>query len=323
MARKPRRMSAARKSRKRWLAVAGIVVFLLVDIVLVVLALQSTSSRDNGAAADVPDAVSTPGSTASSTPTPESSEPTSVLPVAPTRILAALDATTAWRATTGACPDTAATPEISDDGGATWTPTDITSATGLSALQRIVVSDASTATFLGHDEDCAPDAARTFVAGSDFAPSPNELAAEWYLAPVGGTTIHTPNGEVTAPCARALTLAPIDDAQVAVLCADGDVHLAVDGGAAWTPLDAPAGTIAITGADDGFLTAGVGVEGCDGVQVAALGVDGETSVLACVESSMSPADLAGTTAIDWTDDAIWMWVDDRLLVSTDEGETWG
>jgi hypothetical protein len=323
MARKPRRMSAARESRKRWLAVAGIVVFLLVDIVLVVLALQSTSSRDNGTAADVPDAVSTPESTASSTPTPESSEPTSVLPVAPTRILAALDATTVWRATTGACPDTAATPEISDDGGATWTPTDITSATGLSALQRIVVSDASTATFLGHGEDCAPDAARTFVAGSDFAPSPNELAREWYLATVGGTTVHTPNGDVTAPCASALALAPIGDARVAVLCADGDVHLTVDGGAAWTPLGAPSGTIAIAGAADGLLTASVGSTGCDGVQVAALGVDGETSVLACVESSMSPADLAGTTAIDWTDDAIWMWVDDRLLVSTDEGETWG
>jgi hypothetical protein len=323
MARKPRRMSAARESRKRWLAVAGLVLFLLVDILLVALALQSTSSRDNGASANVPGAVSTPGSTASSTPTPETSEPTTVLPVLPTRILAALDATTVWRATTGPCPDAAAAPEISDDGGVSWTTTDITSATGLSALQRIVVSDASTATFLGQGQGCAPDAARTFVAGSDFAPSPNELAAEWYLAPVGGSTVHTPQGDVPAPCASALALAPIDDARVAVLCADGDVHVTVDGGDAWTALGAPAGTIAVAGAVGGFLTASVGVADCDGVQVGSLGVDGATDMLACVESSRSPADLAGTTAITWTDDAIWMWVDDRLLVSTDEGETWG
>lgn len=315
-------MSAAREERKRWLAIVGIVLFLAVDILLVVLALRSTSPRDNGSAspaAPVPIA-SSPTASASSTPPPSATPAIAV--TAPTRVLTALNATVAWRATTGACPAATASPELTTDAGATWTATDLTTTTGVLALQRIVVTDTDTATFLGSTEDCAPDAARTFVAGADFAAAPDQLDGTWYLATVGGATMHAPGRDVAAPCASAVSVAPLDDSRAGVLCADGSAHITLDVAATWTRVDAPAGTVTLTGTSDGLITASVGSNECSGVLLTNIGLTGDSSPLGCVESSESPTDLSGSTAIDWTDDSIWIWVDDRLLISTDQGATW-
>ncbi|PSL38913.1 hypothetical protein CLV49_2543 [Labedella gwakjiensis] len=315
-------MSAAREARKRWLAIAGIVLFLAVDILLVVLALRSMSPRDNGSgppAEPVP-VASSPMATPANTPTPSATPGVTV--AAPTRVLTALNATVAWRAMTGACPATAANPELTTDAGATWTSTDLTTTTGVLALQRIVVTDADTATFLGSAEDCTPDAARTFVAGADFAEAPDQLDGTWYLAPVGSATMHAPGRDVAAPCASAVSVAPIDDSRAGVLCADGSAHITDDVAATWTSVDAPAGTVALTGTSNGLITASVGSNDCAGVLLTNIGLTGDSSPLGCVESSESPADLSGSTAIDWTDDSMWIWVGDRLLISTDQGATW-
>lgn len=315
-------MSAAREERKRWLAIVGIVLFLAVDILLVVLALRSTSPRESGSAspaAPVPIA-SSPTASASSTPPPSATP--SIAVTAPSRVLTALNATVAWRATTGACPAATASPELTTDAGATWTSTDLTTTTGVRALQRIEVTDADTAIFIGSAEDCAPDAARTFVAGADFAETPDQLDGTWYLAPVGGTTVHAPGNDAAAPCTSTVTVAPIDDSRAAVLCGDGSTHLTVDGAETWTEVAAPAGTVSLTGTSDGLIAVSVGSDDCAGVLLTNIALAGDSSPLGCVGSSESPADLSGSTAIDWTDDSIWIWVDDRLLISTDQGATW-
>lgn len=315
-------MSAAREARKHWLAIIGIILFLAVDVLLVVLALRSTSPRDNGSASpsEPLPAASSPAATPTATPTPSATS--AISPTAPTRILTALDASVAWRATTGACPSAVASPELTTDGGGTWSVTDLTTTTGVLALQRIVVTDPDTATFLGAADDCTADAARTFVAGADFAAAPDQLDGTWYLAPVGGATVHAPGGDVAAPCASAISIAPSDDSQAGVLCGDGSVHLTADAGGTWTAVEAPEGTVALTGTSDGVLVASVGLAQCAGVQLTTISLTDDSAPLACVESSEPASDLVGSTAIDWTDDSIWIWVDDRLLISTDEGATW-
>lgn len=319
MPRKPRRISAAREARKRWLILIGIALFLAVDVLLVMLALQSTSPRsESSAAATLP----TSGEQPTATSSPPTDDAPAVTASAPTRIIAALDGSVAWRATTGTCPDAAAAPELTVDGGATWTQTDLTGATGLTALQRIFVSGPSTASFLGSGSECTPEVMRTFVAGADFAEYPGQLDGSWYLSPVGSATVHAPGGDVAAPCESAVTIAPLDEARAAVLCSDGSLHLTTDVGASWTAMAPVPGAIAVTESDDGFLVATAGSEGCAGVQLTAIGVSDDRTPLGCVESPLPAAELAGSTAVDWTADGIWMWVDDRLLISTDEGETW-
>lgn len=315
---KPRRMSAAREARKRWLAIVGIGLFLAVDILLVALALQSTAPQVNGSASAETSGTSTPAP--SETPTPTSS-PT-VLPTAPSRLIAALDASVVWRTTIGSCADGSAVAELSVDGGDTWTSRDLTSSTGITALQRILVSGSDTATFVGADADCTPDAVRTFVAGADFAEYPDQLESGWYLSPVGGATVHGPNGDVAAPCSSALIVAPLDAERAGVLCADGSLHVTTDAGTTWTALSSLDQTIALTETADGFLAASVGSADCAGVLLTTIGLEDDRAELGCVESSEPAESLAGATAIDWTEDGLWMWVDDRLLISTDEGETW-
>ncbi|RUR01236.1 hypothetical protein [Labedella endophytica] len=320
---KPRRHSPAREARKRWLAVIGIALFIAVDILLVVLALQSTSARDNGSTpAVVPTSSESSRPTPTASPTPTDAAPSSVTAVPPTRILAALDASVAWRATTGSCPDTAVAPELTIDGGATWSSADLTGLTGVTALQRILVTDADTATFLGSGAECDPAVARTFVGGADFAEYPDQLEGSWYLSPVGGSTVHAPGGDVAAPCDATVTVAPLGDDTAAVLCSDSSLHVTTDAGASWSTLDELPGAVALTDSADGFLVASAGSAGCAGVELTLIGVDDDRTPVDCVESSIPAGDLAGSTAIDWTDGAIWVWVDDRLLISTDDGGSW-
>lgn len=322
MPRRSPRIPGAREPRKRWLPLTGIALLVAMDILLVVLALQSASPRTNGSPAANTPAPSALEPAATTPASPSGGGETTVTPTTPTRILGALDENVAWRATTGACQDAVATPELSVDGGATWTAADLTGATGITALQRIFVTGSDTAAFLGAGSDCTPEVMRTFVAGADFEEDPGQLDGSWYLAPVGSATVHAPGGDVSAPCESAIVVAPLDETRATVLCDDGSLHLTTDTGVSWTALAPLPGAITVTETADGFLVASIGSESCAGVQLTTLGVDDDRTSLGCVESSVSAAELAGSTALDWTDDGIWMWVDERLLISTDEGATW-
>ncbi|NUO91801.1 MAG: hypothetical protein HOQ18_13415, partial [Dermatophilaceae bacterium] len=120
----------------RRVAAAGLVAFLAIDIALVVLALRS--GREAPAASPLVSTALT--STATTLPTPTTSAPTGASATSTTtasttpatqpsaaaaepvaRLVSALDATTAWRATVGSCAAGRARVEVSTDGGATWT----------------------------------------------------------------------------------------------------------------------------------------------------------------------------------------------------------
>ena len=121
---------------RRW-AFAGLIAFVIVDLVLVGWAMSSVHATPSGTK-DVSSTSATHSTTPRPTPT-ATTTPQAAIPnaVAPTRVLAALNDTVAWRATTGACPATPATLEHTSDGGATWKSSDAAGPTGASTVLRI------------------------------------------------------------------------------------------------------------------------------------------------------------------------------------------
>ena len=322
--------------RRRLIAYSAIGLFVLIDAVLVTSALTSTSVD---AAVD---ASSTPAATASVFPTPSATPspalaatptPTfapAVSPVPASRLLSAVSTTAAWRATTGACPATAASPELSTDSGATWVTSNATAPTGVTALQNIFAQSESVAEFVGlADEDCAPQFVKTFVGGENYSSYPDELDVAWYIDPADRATVHGPDGLATAPCDAVVTIAPSlgDAGSAAVLCADGRLFATTDAAATWSPPVTVAGMVTLTATSTGYVavattTSATTPADCIGVDLVVLTADLAPTVTGCYPTEQTPAALAGNVAVAAADDTVWLWIGDATLRSTDAGRTW-
>ena len=333
--------------RRRLIAYSAIGLFLLIDAVLITSALTSTSVD---AAID---ASSEPAATASAFPVPSATPTTSpvptaapaVLPQPATRLLSAVSATAAWRASTGSCRASAA-PELSTDSGSSWTATDATGPSGVTALQSIAAQSESVAEFIGLDENCAPQFVKTFVAGDNYSSYPDELDDAWYVDPADRAAVHGPDGLASAPCDAVVALAasPADADSAAVLCADARIFATTDAAASWSaPLAVP-GVLTLTATDLGYIALAAGdpaASSMDSASVACLGLSvvdvsvidpatnpaAETAALSasttgCYATDEAPAELAATIAVASADDTLWLWIGDLTLRSTDAGQSW-
>ena len=333
--------------RRRLIAYSAIGLFLLIDAVLITSALTSTSVD---AAID---ASSEPAATASAFPVPSATPTTSpvptaapaVLPQPATRLLSAVSATAAWRASTGSCRASAA-PELSTDSGSSWTATDATGPSGVTALQSIAAQSESVAEFIGLDDDCAPQFVKTFVAGDNYSSYPDELDDAWYVDPADRAAVHGPDGLASAPCDAVVALAasPADADSAAVLCADARIFATTDAAASWSaPLAVP-GVLTLTATDLGYIALAAGdpaASSTDSGSVACLGLSvvdvsvldpaadpaAETAALSasttgCYATDEAPAELAATIAVASADDTLWLWIGDLTLRSTDAGQSW-
>lgn len=315
--RRPRRPPRDLSRGNLWIYLA-VVVFVLLDIALIALAVGSNRADDSG---KHPHPIPTFSATnPSASPQPSSSaQPTSTTAVAPTRLLAALNAGTAWRATTGACPATPAAAQLTTDSGATWKTTDVTGPTKVTALQRIIATGKSQATMVGLTESgCSPQLVKTFVAGDNYSTYPKELAATWYASPADPSTVHSPSGELAAPCA-VIALAPRDSKSAAVLCADDTVHVTADAAKTWAVSASLPGAMNLATSGDGYLAAVAGAKDCAGVQIVALSAGLVPSVSGCY-ATVTPS--AGTVALSEAAGTLWLWAGDALSRSTDGGATW-
>ena len=308
---------------RRWL-VGGLAVFLLFDIGLVAFALTATNSVSS--AGTVVEPVET---TSSSDAGPvETAAPAVVAPVettatvTPTRVLAALDSSTAWRASTGTCPTASADPELTTDSGATWESFNASIETDASSILSINVVDETETSLVTLDfANCAPQLVSTFVSGDQWRAYPERAAAQWYLDPATPASVHSPNGDVTAPCAVVTTLAASGDSNVAVLCADASVFTTSDAGETWsTPASVP-GAAAITATASGYEVAVANPAGCVGVSLVRMSGDGvlDATAGACLAATVGPGDTAVSAAEDGT---LWLWAGDAFARSTDDGASW-
>ncbi|TFD49808.1 hypothetical protein E3T55_10665 [Cryobacterium frigoriphilum] len=243
--------------------------------------------------------------------------------VASTRIITALNDTVAWRATTGPCPETAASPEYTLDGGLTWTSTNATGPTGITALQSITVEDDGIASMIGlSGEGCSPEFIKTFIAGDNYRSYPDQLDDAWIIDPADRSVFQTAGGEIAAPCAEVIAVAPRDSSSAAVLCAEQTLFITDDSAATWSDPVPISGAVNLSVAETGYRIATVGKAECAGVQLSTLSAEGVIVVTSCVDDERSASELSSSIGISEVDGALWVWVGDIVKKSLDGGATW-
>lgn len=229
----------------------------------------------------------------------------------------------AWRAETGPCPETPASPEYTLDGGLTWTATDATGPTDITALQSITVEDDGIASMIGlSGEDCSPEFVKTFVAGDNYRAYPDQLEDNWYIDPADRTLIQTPDGEVDSPCNEVVALAVADSSSVAALCADQTVFTTNNVAATWSSAVTISGAVNVSVIETGFQFVILGKAECAGVQLATLSGDGVLSFTGCLVVDNRLSELSNNIGIYGVDGASWVWVGDIVKKTLDGGATW-
>ncbi|TFB47782.1 hypothetical protein [Cryobacterium tagatosivorans] len=298
----------------------GLVVFVLFDIALVAFALGGPLKP---ASVDAnPTAVENVETTPTPPPAVEPVETPVAAAVPPTRILSALDGTTAWRASTASCPRSQANPELTTDSGATWERSNASINTGASSILSInAISDSQASMVTLAADGCAPQLIGTFVAGAEWADFPDRLSGNWYVDPSDRATVHSPAGSFKAPCASVIALAPRTDADAGVLCADGTIARTSDGAAGWGKSISLPGAVNLAVSGDGYIVAAAGQKGCAGVQVLSTSeaLDGSLTADGCREVTFKP----GAVALSSAEGVVWLWAGDTFAQSSDGGATWG
>ncbi|SDK42873.1 hypothetical protein SAMN05216282_10626 [Cryobacterium psychrotolerans] len=308
------------RARRAWIVV-GLVAFVLFDIALVYFALAGPAPTESAAKSHP---LVEPLETQPPAVEPVETQPPVVEPVEtvpPTRMLAALDGSTAWRAGTGPCPAAQASPELTTDSGATWSGSNASINTGASSILSINAINAKQASMVTlAAEGCAPQLVGTFVAGAEWADFPDRLSGNWYVDPADRATVHSPVGTFAAPCSLVIALAPRGDADGGVLCADGAFARTSNGGEAWGKVASLPGAVNLSATSDGYILAAADQKDCAGVQVLSTpeALDGAITPTGCRDAAFKPGEVALSSA----DGVVWLWAGNALSKSNDGGASW-
>ena len=298
------------RARRAWIVV-GLVAFVLFDIALVYFALAGPAPTESAAKSHP---LVEPLETQ-----PPAVEPVETVP--PTRMLAALDGSTAWRAGTGPCPAAQASPELTTDSGATWSGSNASINTGASSILSINAINAKQASMVTlAAEGCAPQLVGTFVAGAEWADFPDRLSGNWYVDPADRATVHSPAGPFKAPRSPVIALASRGDDDAGILCADGSFARTSNGGERWGKVVSLPGAVNLSATSDGYILAAAGQKGCAGVQVLSTpeALDGAITPTGCRDATFKPGEVALSSA----DGVVWLWVGNAVSRSSDGGASW-
>lgn len=322
----------------RRVAAAGLVAFLAIDIGLVVMALRS--GRDAPTASpQVATTLTTPVATTATLPTPTPPAPTSAsstttappttpasqpsaapaaVPVA--RLVSALDATTAWRASAGSCAAGGARVEVTTDGGATWTRL----RSPARAVARVQPLSRTAAFVIGAGTECTPRQFATKDAGQSWEP-PTTVSGGWARRLDEPTQVLAPRAARATPCGAAavVDLARTSATQAEALCASGSVVATDDGGQTWADAGSAPGAIALgtrlTGSGTLSTYAVRVVPACQGYQVVRVLADQGAEPVACVRGE---AVARGQVGLSVTGTAAWVVAGDQTWVSSRDLTSW-
>lgn len=302
------------RSARGILAAVAIGAFLIVDGLLVAAALSNGASTPQSTATPLSsNLLSTPGG-----------EPDAVdLPPA-TRLLAAFDATSAWRSETGTCPKADALVEHSADGGKTWDGFDLGAQGGISAAVSLsALGDSRSAFVIAQTkQDCSPTWVGTTTEGTQWTAFPDRVATVWRIEPGNRAIVVSPAGVRKAPCPEVVGLAAVNATSAAALCSDGSLHRTTDTGVTWEASTPVRSAAAIGTGTDGYLVAALSDDpACVGVVVSAIAATGPadpTTVSRCVATGNESTDIA----ISGNSTATWLWAGATVVRSLDGGSTW-
>jgi len=305
---------------KRPLVLAGLAAFLIVDVALVGYALSGANHGVDEASATSAPSASAAEETSTATPTPEIEE---AALTAPTRFMSAVDATVAYRASSGTCP--AATPPViqkTTDAGSTWISSTLT--TDLASVFRVQAVDSTYAYLVGlGGVACETGLTATYTSGAGFQTYPDRVASSWYLNPQAADIVHTPVGDTAAPCATAVSLAPSNDSTAAVLCDDRTVFRTTDAGVTWDSGVAVPGAAALASTGTSYVLGAQNVEGCTGVSIVGLGAEGDAPVtIGCSGDRPTTSADGQEITLSAAAGSVWLAIGDSVAVSLDGGVTW-
>ncbi len=244
-------------------------------------------------------------------------------PVVPpaTRVLAAADSSTAYRALSGPCPDMNVVVESTTDGGDTWSPSRVGG--NASSAQRLLAGEDGYAVVFAADADNCDSvvAASSGDYGGQWNGASETLDASWYADGGDPRIIHSPGGaQVEAPCDVA-RFAPADSDHVGLVCQSGALYSTADGGQNWSEAAKISGIDALTATGDGFVAAAVGDNNCQGVELFELNLALETTNSFCEENfRAAPGEVALASG---GQGVLWLWAGAELQVSLDNGRSWG
>lgn len=312
------------RTRRLWIYF-GVAAFVVVDILLVLWAVSARNTPPL-AAAPTSSSPANPMKAPSPSSTPEPTESNlsaNTTAVPPTRIITALNDKVAWRATTGSCPETPASPEYTLDGGITWTTTDATGPTDVTAIQSITVEDEGIASMIGLSaEDCSPEFIKTFIAGDNYRSYPDQLEDAWYVDPANRSVLQTAGGEAAAPCADVVAFSARDNQSVAVLCVDQTIFVTSNSADTWSAALTISGAVNLAISETGYTIATVGKAECAGVQLSTLSAEGVITIAGCLDVDMPLSALSEVVCISEAEGSLWVWVGDIVKKSLDGGATW-
>lgn len=311
-------MVSNKSSARRW-AKVGLIAFIVIDVALVAAALGAhRESKSAALAPTVPleqptEATPTP----STTPAQVAATVAQIAP--PPRLMAAYDSSTVWRTESGSCPGAEIAPELSTDGGATWSASVRPGASAILGINAISGAEASMVTL--SVIDCSPELVATYVAGDQWRSYPDRLVSNWYVDPANRAIVHSPVGEFAAPCMNVIAIAARDDSGAGVLCDSGMFLRTVDAGASWGNAVETPGALNLNVSSDGYIIALADQPGCIGVQVSSAteAIDGSVTAMGCNDQVIGERDVAVASS----DGVVWMWVGDVVSKSTSGGVTWG
>ncbi len=305
----------------------GLAVFLLVDVLLVVAALQASrpdppqnaGRTPQGVSSSAPDGGATDDGASEPSPTtkrPSGSSGVSLPPEPVSVGVVVLDAERAWRFSRGSCDGGGSTLEVTTDAGATWEKADPAFAT----TSRVRVRDNGTAFAVGSDDESCEPMIRQAQGSTPEWGDPAAVSDAWYRDLVDPSVVGTPLDEPAKPCddADVLDLSVTDDGADA-LCADGRV-LRSDDGQEWERQGSVDGAVALARTPEGeSLVARPGAVGCRGLEVVDAATPKKPLGFAALDlTKVKP----GTVGLGSHDSQVWLVASGEVFRSSGDLSEW-
>ena len=252
---------------------------------------------------------------ASTSPTP-STRPIEAVPAQ--RLLLAMSAKTAWRATVGDC-NTPGKIERSTNGGASWKGV---VRTGPTPIVRLGAEPSGDLFAIGGTRRNCSVRYVTY-AGDGTVTTSASPANVWFPTPENRDEINGPDGTKDTPChGHAIAPASLTLSRALVMCDDGTAMSSSNSGKTWRQLARIPDALAVT-AGSGRYWVAAAHEGCDGVTVQSLTEESGSLTRGGTRCAAGLEVAAGQVAFDVTDDGtIWLWTGSRVVISRDDGQTW-
>jgi hypothetical protein len=116
-------------------------------------------------------------------------------------------------------------------------------------------------------------------------------------------------------------LASVDVSKALVICGDGAAITTSNSGRSWRKAGDLPGTMAVTAGQGRYWAAGT-AKNCGGISVRPLVIDDGTLRRGQSRCATTAKVDAGQVAVGIRGEAVWLWVGDKVKVSTDSGRNW-